>query len=303
MFPCLRRRSGFTLIELLVVIAIIAILIGMLLPAVQKVREAAARTQVFNNLKQCALAAHNLESTYQKLPPACGLFGKTATTGAEFSMFVHLLPFVEQAQLETQASQDLVNATGWANRTVPMYRAPLDPSQSDGRGPGGFGVGNIVANYQVFGLPASNRMDGASTLAANFPDGTSNTIMFATKYGRCGPVNPFVGEPLGSAWPLINFPPNSILTAGAYFAYATPTITGYIPNASGVGVTFQVAPVHPVTPGQVACDPNYAQAYTAAGLQVALSDGSTRLIAPAMTGLTWRSALLPADRQTLGADW
>jgi prepilin-type N-terminal cleavage/methylation domain-containing protein len=303
MFPCPRRRSGFTLIEVLVVIAIIGILIGMILPAVQKVREAAARTQVFNNLKQCATAAHNLESTYQKLPPACGLFGKTATTGAEFSMFVHMLPFVEQAQLEAQAAQDLANTTGWANQTVPTYRAPLDPSQNDGKGPGGFGVGNIVANYQVFGQPNTNGMNGAASLASGFPDGTSNTIVFATKYGRCGPVNPLVGQPLGSAWPLINFPPNSVLTAGAYFAYATPTVTGYVPNAAGVGVTFQVSPVHPATPGQVACDPNYAQAYTSSGLQVALADGSTRLIAPGVSGLTWRSALLPNDRQPLGADW
>jgi prepilin-type N-terminal cleavage/methylation domain-containing protein len=149
-----RRRSAFTLIELLVVIAIIAILIGLLVPAVQKVREAAARAQCENNLKQIALACHSCQDVYKRLPPQSGNMG-----GAWYApLMFHLLPFIEQKNVWNMATYldpgapvgqgtplasrvinigviwptwDSVNvqANTYLRQTlIPIYQCPSDPS-------------------------------------------------------------------------------------------------------------------------------------------------------------------------------
>ena len=96
--PRRTHTAAFTLIELLVVIAIIAILIGLLLPAVQKVREAAARAKCQNNLKQIGLSLHNYESAFARFPPN-GVYPKGAAAPDSYSALARLLPYVEQANL------------------------------------------------------------------------------------------------------------------------------------------------------------------------------------------------------------
>jgi prepilin-type N-terminal cleavage/methylation domain-containing protein/prepilin-type processing-associated H-X9-DG protein len=127
-----RLRSGFTLIELLVVIAIIAVLIGLLLPAVQKVREASARAKCQNNLKQVALATHNYESTNGAFPPGSGPFS-SALSGQRPSTQALILPYVEQANKYNQFdfTQDVNGATvneAARQQDVPFYLCPSDPS-------------------------------------------------------------------------------------------------------------------------------------------------------------------------------
>jgi len=192
-----RSGFGFTLLELLVVIAIIAILIGLLLPAVQKVRDAAARMQCMNNLKQIGLALHNYETATSVFPPA-EVYPAPAT--GNVSIHVRLLPFIEQGNLYNQYEIAVTTASSTASNSsaaqqkIPIYDCPSDPNVqavADGTDANG----NIVVKYpitygfnygpwMIYNWSAAQGGDGAfvinSTLTPGaFTDGMSNTLAAA----------------------------------------------------------------------------------------------------------------------------
>ena len=136
MSPVYRRRSAFTLVELLVVIAIIGILIGMLLPAVQAVREAARRTSCLNNVRQMSLAALNYESANFVLPPSYEIEQGTVLSGNNGSWSIHgrLLPYCEQGnafdQVNLNIAWDAQLATGVPTLRIPMYQCASEANDT-----------------------------------------------------------------------------------------------------------------------------------------------------------------------------
>jgi len=271
----LLRWRGFTLIELLVVIAIIAILIGLLLPAVQKVREAAARTQSQNNLKQISLAMHGCNDGMGRLPGAWGNMGNSKINGASALFF--LLPYIEQQAVYNLgvASPDGYPHSAIYTNVIKSYLAPADATGVGGQAwGGGWAIGNYGFNYQCLGdtWPSQSNWDRMAKIGSSFGDGTSNTIMFAERMGVCAGT--------GSLWAHGNWTP----TWMAQFAFSSQ-----LPPQS--------------RPTQAACDPVRAQGLSASGCNVGMADGSVRNMNTSISQTTWWAACTPNGGEVLGTDW
>jgi len=282
MFPVRHKKPrGFTLFELLVLLALLALLFSLFLPAIFKVREAAARSQCGNNLRQVGLASHNCHDQLGKLPPLAGTFPANNGYGP---LFFHLLPYVEQNDLYKSSLDATDNGLYvWINNVqrgqVKTFICPQDNSQLPPHlYQDWLATASYAANAQVFAAAANNpqwgditSLQGAARIPATFQDGTSNTMMYAERYQMCN------GEP------------NSWSYWGDY-----QWLASFAHRSQG---KFQLAPA------QKDCNPDLAQTVHLNGILVCLGDASVRSVSGGVSAMTWWYACTPSGGEVLGTDW
>jgi prepilin-type N-terminal cleavage/methylation domain-containing protein/prepilin-type processing-associated H-X9-DG protein len=293
--PLSQRLRGFTLIELLVVIAIIAILLGLLLPAVQKVREAAARVQCINNLKQLSLATINEADTYNgNLPPSIGLYPTQAQAGVgapnngDGGLFLFLLPYIEQDNLykssyvavgDNNDDRNGLNPTysQWTQSIqqsrVTTYVCPADrTNRQDWTGAYSSYAHNGQLFHQAFWNGSYARYPGS------IGDGTSNTIMYTEKLAKCA-----YGQHAMNYWP--DWGP--LIASNEYG------------DPIGPAAMFQLNPKGDpaLCNGQVASSPHTG------GINAGLCDGSVRFVGGTISPTTWWIAITPDAQDILPMDW
>jgi prepilin-type N-terminal cleavage/methylation domain-containing protein/prepilin-type processing-associated H-X9-DG protein len=283
-----RRWRAFTLIELLVVIAIIAILIGLLLPAVQKVREAAARSQCQNNQKQMSLGTCNLADVYSgKLPGSIGLFPNSFPSqgNTDGGMFLVLLPYIEQQNLYNQTNRGndpdgrnggLPTYSEWniPQVQVKTYMCPSDYTMT----PSLMLHASYAQNGQVFteGYWAKNTL----RYPASITDGTSNTIFFTDKLAQCNSGN---------------YPNN-------YWPDWGPVVSSY--NEGDPTGPYYTPQIMPRMAGSVAvCNGGISSSPHTGGIIVGMADGSVRVVAQGISAYSWWVALTPAAGDVFSTDW
>src|SRR5262245_50101061 len=146
------RRSGFTLFQLLVVLAMLALLIGLALPAIQRVRQAASRIKCANNLRQQGLAMHNCNDTLGQFPPAVGYY-PAGDKNPYGTTFFHLLPFIEQDNLYKLSADENEKRSVWNNgvykHAIPVYISALDSSLPGSVFEDWLGTTSYAANFQL----------------------------------------------------------------------------------------------------------------------------------------------------------
>jgi prepilin-type N-terminal cleavage/methylation domain-containing protein/prepilin-type processing-associated H-X9-DG protein len=326
------NRSAFTLIELLVVIAIIGILIALLLPAVQKIREAASRMKCANNLKQIGLALHNYEGTFNTFPPA-GIYPVGATAPDSYSVHARILPFIEQSNIYQliDLSQPATSQPFVVQQRIAIYLCPNeinDHARADAtpvRYPISYAAN--VGSWFIFDPTTGRGGDGSFPMnqgmrPADFRDGMSQTIGFAEvkAYGSYL-LNTGVPGSLGAPAPNS---PAALLSLGGSLKPSV-THTGWTEGQTfQTGVTFVLTPNTQVPyasggttydvdyvsnrDGSSATRPSYAAMtarsyHTGGTVNVLLMDGSVRGVTPGISLTTWRALGTRDGGEVVGSDF
>jgi prepilin-type processing-associated H-X9-DG protein len=265
-----------------------------------------------NNLKQIGLAAHNINDVQGVLPPLVAPLSDQPLTltgpyqGATgFTVFDWLLPFIEGKNLFDAANRNvntIVQGKTVYATVVPAYLCPSEKSSSDGMGSTTNGsahlwaIGNYSANYLAFGNPTAAtptaRVEGKANISRTFIDGTSNTVLFAERYGTCGTSgDPNSASTFGNLWSDSNSVWRPLFCVNNYAQ--EPTAAGYSPC-----MTFQVTPNWLTT-----CESQRAQSPHPSGMNVCLADGSVRFVSGSVNATLWANACDPRDGNPLSADW
>jgi prepilin-type N-terminal cleavage/methylation domain-containing protein len=307
---------GFTLIELLVVIAIIAILMALLVPAVQKVRASAARSQCSNNLRQIALAIHGYSDVYKKVPPAEGWvpppLGPAANpygtykspTGALGTLWFYILPYIEQENLYKKANGNSHNVGA---EVVPIFLCPSDPSVINAGTYGGCGV-MLGENIQRNGFASCNYAANVPVFEPRGPkpvdvamaDGASNTVMVAERYRNCSPDAANGGGCTLPAWAW-----NTIVNGGD--CWTSPTFgaqqAGINQMNCGGAQHFNGTVGFQSGPSAQQCNWYVTQGGHLGTMQIALGDASVRSVHAGISLNTWISVCGPNEGKIQGAEW